>query len=173
MRRKIKKAIGYLLYILTSWMPHYAGGYTFKISKIIRIGCGKLLFDSCGKNVDIGRRVKLSSRITLGDKSGIGDESYFIGEVHIGNDVMMGPRCAFIASNHNYSNLSITMNQQGGCEKPIHIGNNVWIGYGAIIMSGVSVADGAIISAGAVVTKNVEENAIVGGVPAKLIKVRM
>ncbi len=53
---------------------------------------------------------------------------------------------------------------------PIHIGNRVWIGAGAIITRGVTIGDGAVIAAGAVVTKDVEENTIVGGVPAKLIK---
>ena len=53
---------------------------------------------------------------------------------------------------------------------PIHIGNRVWIGAGAIITRGVTIGDGAVIAAGAVVTKDVEENTIVGGVPAKVIK---
>ena len=53
---------------------------------------------------------------------------------------------------------------------PIHIGNRVWIGAGAIITRGVTIGDGAVIAARAVVTKDVEENTIVGGVPAKFIK---
>ncbi len=56
--------------------------------------------------------------------------------------------------------------------RPVTIGNDVWIGANAIILSGVTIGDGAIIAAGAVVTKNVEAYAIVGGVPAKLIKYR-
>ena len=53
---------------------------------------------------------------------------------------------------------------------PIHIGNRVWIGAGAIITRGVTIGDGAVNATGAVVTKDVEANTIVGGVPAKLIK---
>lgn len=54
----------------------------------------------------------------------------------------------------------------------VEIGNDVWIGYGAIIMAGVKIGDGAVIAAGAVVTKNIDPYAIVGGVPAKTIRYR-
>lgn len=54
--------------------------------------------------------------------------------------------------------------------KPIKIGNHVWIGINATILKGVTIGDGAIIAAGAVVNKDVEENSLVGGVPAKILK---
>lgn len=53
---------------------------------------------------------------------------------------------------------------------PIHIGKNVWIGANATVLHGVTIGDGAVVAAGAVATKDVEPNTIVGGVPAKLIK---
>ena len=53
---------------------------------------------------------------------------------------------------------------------PIHIGKNVWIGANATVLAGVNIGDGAVVAAGAVVTKDVEPNTIVGGVPAKLLK---
>jgi acetyltransferase-like isoleucine patch superfamily enzyme len=56
--------------------------------------------------------------------------------------------------------------------KPIHIGNDVWIGTNAIILDGVNIGNGAVIASNSVVTKNVEPYSIVGGVPAKLIKYR-
>ncbi len=169
---RIAKGIGYLIYNITSWLPHYQLGYTWPITKKIRQIAVRLMADSCGYNVDIGRKISFSNHISIGDKSGIGDYAYFIGEVHIGNNVMMGAHCTFIASNHRHDRIDIPMNMQGGDVLPIFIGDNVWIGYGAIILAGVTVEEGAIIGAGAVVTKDVKKNNIVGGVPAKIIKVR-
>lgn len=171
--RKIKIATGYFIYfLLGSWLPHYFLGYTFKISKLIRTASAKLIFVKCGKKVDIGKKVKLNSKISIGNNSGIGDQNYFIGEVKIGSDVMIGPQVMFIACNHEYKNKNIPMNKQGAKSKGIIIDDNVWIGARAIILDGVHIKSGSIIAAGAVVTKDVEENSIVGGNPAKFIKSR-
>lgn len=170
---KIKKAIGYLIYVcIGSWLPHYQLHYSWPISMRIKRFSAKLMLEKCGKAVDIGRHISFSAKISLGDRSSIGDNAYFNGEVNIGNDVMMSPNCAFIASNHNYSRTDVPMNQQGGVAEPIIIEDDVWIGYGVIITAGVHVGRGAIVAAGAVVTKDVEEYTIVGGVPAKLISTR-
>lgn len=170
---KIKKLIGYILYqLFGTWMPHYQLGRTWIIAKKIRQLTGKLLFDKCGKNVDIGRKIKLSFKIELGDNSSIGDNSFIQGNVKIGKNVMIAPECMFIASNHNYLDKSIPMNKQGKTANGIEIGNDVWIGARATILDGVKIADGTIVGAGAVVTKNTEKNSIVGGVPAKIIKKR-
>lgn len=122
--------------------------------------------------MDIGRKAALSSKISLGDRSSIGDYSNFQGEVVIGNDVMIAPNCSFIAANHNYSRVDIPMNLQGSCYGKITIGNDVWIGYGCIILSGVRIGNGCIIAAGSVVTHDVDDYCIVGGAPARIIKKR-
>lgn len=172
--RYIKKGIGYLLYVLFgSWLPHYQLGYSWPISKFIRTISGKLMFEYCGEDPDIGRKIALSPQISLGDRSGIGDESYFIGKVSIGNDVMMGARCAFIASNHKTTRTDIPMKYQGSIYQEIQIGNDVWIGYGVKVVGNVKIGDGSIIGAGAVVVNDVEPYSVVGGVPAKLIKRRL
>lgn len=172
--KRIKQGVGYLIYIcIGSWLPHYQLHYKWPISNAIRRFAGRLMFERCGSMVDIGRKISFSSHVTLGDRSSIGDEAYILGKVVIGNDVMTAARCAFIASNHNINRVDIPMNQQGGKESQIVIGNNVWIGYGSCITAGVHVGDGAVIGAGAVVTKDVPPNAIVGGVPARVLKYRI
>ena len=170
--KKVKQLLGYILYILSSWMPHYSFGHSWIIPKYFRLLSCKLLLKKCGKNVDIGRFVKLNPRVEIGDNSGLGDKTYLQGEIKIGKDVMIGPEVMFIATNHKIDRLDIPMNKQGDINKKIEVGNNIWIGARAIILAGVHIEDGAVIAAGAVVTKNVKKNTIVGGVPAVLIRKR-
>ena len=173
MMNKLKKLIGYVIYaFFATWLPHYQCGYSWPISKKIKQFCGFMMFDYCGKNVDIGRDISFSAHISLGDRSSIGDHAHFSGTVEIGADVMMGPKCAFIASNHNFLDKSIPMNKQGGIDLPIKIENDVWIGYGVTVLGGVTIKKGTVVAAGAVVTKDTFENSIVGGVPAKIIGYR-
>ncbi|GHN23883.1 acetyltransferase [Lactobacillus delbrueckii] len=168
----IKKAIGYAIYVLTSQLPHYQLHYKWPITTAIRRFSAKMMLDECGENVDIGRKISFSQHVTLGDRSSIGDESYILGKLVIGKDVMMASRCAFIGSNHNHDRIDLPMNLQGGTDLPIYIDDDVWIGYGCIITAGVHVGKGAILAAGAVVVKDVPEYAIVGGVPARVLKYR-
>jgi maltose O-acetyltransferase len=110
--------------------------------------------------------------IISGENSGLGKNCTITGPVLIGDDVMMGPDVMIITGNHEYHDTSIPMNKQGSITKLVKIGNNVWIGARVIILPGVHVHDGAILAAGAVVTKNVPPNAIVAGNPARVIKYR-
>ena len=84
---------------------------------------------------------------------------------------MIAPRCAFIANNHLFD-PDDCRKEIGSSNEPITVEDYCWIGYGAIILAGVTVGEGSIVAAGAVVTKNVEPYSIVGGVPAQLIRKR-
>jgi acetyltransferase-like isoleucine patch superfamily enzyme len=74
---------------------------------------------------------------------------------------------------HNFTQKDILIRDQGINEKDIFIGDDVWIGYGAQIMAGVKIGNGSVIAAGAIVTKDVEEFNVVGGIPAKVISKRV
>ena len=171
--RKIKIAVGRLLYGLIA--KHLPISYDIfgGIGKFFRGFCGKLILEKCGKNVNIERGAIFSSRITLGDNSGIGINASLSGKVTIGDNVMMGPNCTFYCVNHAFDRLDIPMREQGfQTEKPIVVGNDVWIGGHVIVLPGVHIGNGAIIGAGAVVTNDVPDYAIVGGNPAKVLKYR-
>jgi acetyltransferase-like isoleucine patch superfamily enzyme len=116
-----------------------------------------------------------SGKIYLGKKSYIGSYSV-IGSnesIEIGNNVMIADGVSIRDTDHRFDRLDIPMIEQGIVTAPIVIKDDVWIGYGAVITKGVTIESGAIIAANAVVTKDVPSNAIVGGVPAKLIRYRI
>lgn len=112
------------------------------------------------------------NRVTIGHHSHV-NQNTFIQAATIGNYVMIGPEVAIMANSHVYDRTDIPMEQQGMTEiSPVIIEDDVWIGRNVKIMPGITIKTGSIIGAGAVVTKDVEAFSIVGGVPAKLIKMR-
>lgn len=94
------------------------------------------------------------------------------GSITIGNYVHTGVNVMFMAFNHGFYTTEIPTKEQDYMDAPIVVEDDVWIGGGSIILSGVTIGKGAIIAAGAVVNKDVPPYAIVGGVPAKLLKYR-
>ena len=109
-----------------------------------------------GKNIHIGRNVFINSGCRFQDQGGI----------YIGDNVLIGHNVVLATLNHEEN----PQKRGNLCPAPIKIANDVWIGSNATILPGVAIGEGAIIAAGAVVTKDVEENSIVGGVPAKFIR---
>ena len=94
------------------------------------------------------------------------------GEIHIGNDVMVGPNTVIRASNHKFERTDIPIWDQGQTGGTIEIGDDVWIGANAVILSNVNVGSHVVVAAGAVVTNDIPDFSIVGGVPAKLLRFR-
>jgi maltose O-acetyltransferase len=133
------------------------------------------IFRKCGEGVNIRPRVYFGSgrNISIGNYSMMGQDSIIgsTAKVVIGDDVMMGPEAFIYTSNHGME-AGTPMRLQPLKSAPVRIGNDVWIGARCIILPGVTVADGAVLAAGAVVTSDVPANAIVGGVPAKVLKYR-
>lgn len=98
--------------------------------------------------------------------------SFVNGPLKIGDNVMMGPDVTILTHTHVTDRVDIPMSEQGYRVAEVVIGNDVWIGMRVVIMPGVRIGNGAIVGAGAIVTKDVPNYAIVGGVPAKIIKYR-
>lgn len=110
-------------------------------------------------------------RVELGDEVYINVGTHILGEVFIGNCTLIGPKVVIWGRDHGTQANTFIKDQQH-IKQRILIGKDVWIGASAVVLKGVTIADGAVIGAGSVVTKNVPENAVVAGNPAKLIRFR-
>ena len=109
-----------------------------------------------GQFIKIGKNVFINHDCTFLD----------LGGITIEDDVLIGPKVSLITENHPLE----PANRKKLKVKPIIIKQNAWIGAGAIILPGVTVGKNAVVAAGAVVSKDVPANTVVGGVPAKIIK---
>jgi acetyltransferase-like isoleucine patch superfamily enzyme len=112
--------------------------------------------------------------LRVGDRSNLGHWAYVgcSGFISIGSDVLMGPRVALLAEDHNLGSPDEPIKAQGVTRLPITIEDDVWLGAGAIVTGGVTVGRGSVVAAGSVVTKDVEPYSVVAGVPAKLVRSR-
>lgn len=172
-RKSIRRKLGALLYypIAKHLPPSYS---RIRLGQTgLRRFCGKLMLAECGKKVNIEQNALFSAKVTLGDYSGIGINAKIYGTCHIGRYVMMGTDVTVITRNHCFDRTDIPMMEQGFLpEEPVWIGDDVWIGDRVLILPGVHIGNGCIIAAGAVVTKDVPDYAVVAGVPAKVIRMR-
>ena len=113
-------------------------------------------FADCGKNLHIGKNVFINSGCKFQDQGGI----------YIGDGALIGHNVVIATLNHDL----VPEKRRGMYPKPVTVGKNVWIGSNSTICPGVTIGDNAVIGAGSVVTKDVPENMVAVGVPAKVIK---
>lgn len=113
-------------------------------------------YTDCGKNIHVGKNVFINSGCHFQDQGGI----------YIDDGSLIGHEVVLATLNHSL----IPEKRANLIPRPIHIGKNVWIGAHATILPGVSIGDGAVVAAGAVVTKDVPKKTVVGGVPASELK---
>ena len=138
-----------------------------------------------GKNFHLGRNVFIwaKEKVEIGDNCYIGRNSSIETNCIIGDNVLIANNVAIVGRyDHNYQQIGIPIRlasqirDENYSWKGIHaitiIGSDVWIGYGCIIMSGVHIADGTIVAAGSVVTRDTEPYTIIAGVPARKVKNR-
>ncbi len=170
-RQSIGKNLSdFLVNLFLAYLPHAPVANRFK-SKLMSL-----------RGARIGERVKLLNGIWVDRFDGliIGDDVSIakdvlmlaVGGVEIGDRSMVGPGSKLISAGHVIPKDRKPMRFSGIVSKKIIIEKDVWIGAQAIILPGVKVGEGAIVAAGAVVTKDVPPFAIVGGVPARVIRMR-
>ncbi|MDO5387911.1 MAG: DapH/DapD/GlmU-related protein [Clostridia bacterium] len=113
-------------------------------------------YTDCGKNITVGKDVFINSCCCFQDQGGI----------KIGDGALIGHNVVLATLNHGF----IPEERKNTIPKPIIIGKNVWIGSNSTVLGGVTIGDNAIIGAGSLVNKDVPQNIIAAGVPAKIIK---
>jgi len=133
---------------------------------------------ACGPNVSFAPNVSFrnAERITIGAGTHIGEYSTIwagnsTGRITFGEKALLAPRVTVTASNYGIARGVPPMDQAKN-EQDIRIGSGTWLGADVVVLAGVTIGDGAIVAAGAVVTKDVLPDAIVGGVPAKILGFR-
>ena len=170
----MKKLYLFIYYAFIKFLPMQPfPGYKFFYK--IRYFVVKGIIKKCGKDVIVKNKCYFGngSRLEVGDRSQLGQNAKLGGTIIIGDDVLMGPDVVMMATSHRFDRIDIPINQQGAREeRPIVIGNDVWIGTRVIILPGVKIGNHSIVAAGSVVTKSFEDYSIIGGVPAKLLRKR-
>lgn len=173
-------------YFCSIWFRAFMRVGRVYISKSANIVTDKYAVINFGKSISIGRGVDIIvttemakvkiAKLSIGDGTTINDHSNIRasgGEIIIGKKCMIAQNVSIIATNHDINTDKFMMDEfwvQNNA--PIRIGNDVWIGCGAVILPGVSIGNGAVIGAGSVVTNSIADNEVFAGVPAKRIKVR-
>ena len=130
-----------------------------------------------GRFVWIGDGTKIrchEGAVEIGDKTVFGQECTISAyqRVQIGDQCVIADRAMFIDFDHGIAEVERPIRVQGIYKRDTVVGSNVWIGYGACVLRGVTVGDNAVIGTNAVVTRDVPENAVVAGVPARVVRMR-
>ena len=130
-----------------------------------------------GRFVWIGDRTKIrchEGEVIVGQKSVLGQECTISAyrHVRIGEQCVIADRAMFIDFDHGVVEVERPIRRQGIYKRDVDVGSNVWVGYGACVLRGVRVGDNSVIGTNSVLTKDIPANAVVGGVPARLLRMR-
>ena len=191
--RLLADELGIFCTTIMFWWPGRSG-------TALRLLWAKVNLKSCGSKTRLGRNVLIRGQqeITFNHGVQLDDYCYFdaragrieiganarfnrnvhlnasvSGTIMIGNDCIIGPNVVFRTANHNFQSRKSIIRNQGHNSIDIKIGADVWVGAGAIILPGVTLGEGCVIAAGAVVTKSFEPFRVIAGVPAKELKERL
>jgi acetyltransferase-like isoleucine patch superfamily enzyme len=183
MRRKgmLNLKYGRLIARLGAWKLRH--GRRLRLDGLAFVGPGCALQVGLRATLELGRwswvghgcKIRAhEGTVSIGAKTVLGQECTISSFQHvsIGRECVIADRVMLIDFDHGMAEVERPVRLQGIYKRDVRVGNNVWIGYGACILRGVSVGDNAVIGTNAVVTKDVPANAVVGGVPARVIRMR-
>lgn len=179
--RRVGSRLTTWVWLLMHW-PYASLGPSARVALSVKVRPMWGLVPTGRLRIDLGRGAALhsrvliqgSGRVSIGDRSYVGAMSVLGANrsIVIGNDVLISQAVTIRDSNHVFSDRALPINQQGIVSAPVRIGDDVWIGHGAAVLSGVTIGDGSIVAANAVVTSDVPAFCVVGGVPARILSSR-
>lgn len=160
-------------YLVVSRLPHSRFvGFCNYIRVFYMVRFLKVMKPSSSAKFEPGIYISDCKHLSIGSDCRI-NENVFIQGAIIGDKVLIAPGVSILSTSHVYKDKEVAIIDQGNTPvRPPTIKNDVWIGRNAIIRDGVTIGGGAVVGAGAVVTKDVPAFAVVGGVPARIIKFR-
>ena len=138
-------------------------GGAITIEDAVQLHRGTFIQTGQGGAVTIGARTHIQPRCQL---------SAYCGSIWIGQRVEIAPNCAFYPYNHGMMHGTLIRRQPLRSKGGILIGDDAWLGYGAVVLDGVRIGAGAVVGAGSVVTRDVPDGAIASGVPARIVNHR-
>ena len=160
------------------------GGGLVRFEDYCRVECTSREGVQLGRNFKLGAFSRmiasgtlsdLGKGIRIGDNVGIGEFAYIggAGGVVIGSDTVVGQYFSVHPENHVFTDLNLSIREQGVTRAGIEVGEGCWIGAKVTLTDGVSVGRHSVIAAGSVVTRSFPEYSIIGGVPARLLRSRI
>jgi len=160
-----------------------AVGKTLQIGDYVEINALSKHGIKIGDNVSIHKNTiidctgvisNLGEGLIIGDNVGIAQNCFIQvrGKVQIGSNVIFGPNVSIFSENHNFNDINLPISKQGETRKGVTICDGAWLGTRVVVLDGVKIGQNSIIAAGSIVTKDVLPNSIVGGIPAKILKMR-
>jgi acetyltransferase-like isoleucine patch superfamily enzyme len=144
-------------------------GVKFEIGRDATVTLGRWSWIGHGSKIRVHE-----GALSIGAKSVLGQECTLsvFQNIAIGRECIIADRVMMIDFDHGMVEVERPIREQGIYKRDVEIGHNVWIGYGACVLRGVKVGDNSVIGTSSVVTCNVPANAVVGGIPARVIRMR-
>jgi len=170
-----------LRYLWRRLLTH--AGWRWDTDGLLFLGRGLELQAARGARIEFGRFVWIGDgtkirchegRVEIGAKTVMGQECTISAyqRVRIGEQCVIADRAMFIDFDHGVVEVERPIRSQGIYKRDVEVGSNVWIGYGACVLRGVRVGDNSIVGTNSVVTRDVPANAVVAGIPARIIRMR-
>jgi acetyltransferase-like isoleucine patch superfamily enzyme len=155
--------------LVTDGLAFVGPGVTLEIGKNAKVYLGRWSWLGHGTKIRSHEgEVRIGAKTVLGQECTISSFQH----VSIGRECVIADRVMFIDFDHGIVEVERPIRLQGIYKRDVRVGNNCWIGYGACLLRGVDVGDNAVIGTYAVVTKDLPDNAVAAGVPARVIRMR-